>query len=125
MARAGGVNSGFPLRLSAVFAEECRDIDVLILSGLRRCPTVLIGITARALGTSPSNGAAKLAAIRKMLGMHQLDPNWSLPSRLQDNPMVWMLQVNGFMVDVRHTPREVQEIAFKKGLIPYIPADRQ
>ena len=77
------------------------------------------------LGTSPSSGAAKLAAIRKMLGMHQLDPNWSLSSRLEDNPMVWMLQVNGFMVDVRHAPREVQEIAFNKGLIPYIPADRQ
>jgi hypothetical protein len=77
------------------------------------------------LGTSPSSGAAKLAAIRKMFKMHQLDPNWTLPSRLEDNPMVWMLQVNGFMVDVRHAPREVQEIVFKKGLIPYIPADRQ
>ena len=77
------------------------------------------------LGTSLSSGAAKLAAIRKMFGMHQLDPNWSLPSRLDDNPMVWMLQVNGFMMDVRLAPREFQEIAFKKGLIPYIPADRQ
>ena len=77
------------------------------------------------LGTSPSSGAAKLAAIRKIFKMHQLDPNWSLPSRLDDNPMVWMLQVNGFMVDVRQAPREVQEIAFNKGLIPYIPADRQ
>ena len=77
------------------------------------------------LGTSPSSGAAKLAAIRKMLKMYQLDPNWTLPSRLEDNPMVWMLQVNGFMVDVRHAPREVQEIAFNKGLIPYIPADRR
>jgi hypothetical protein len=77
------------------------------------------------LGTSPSSGAAKLAAIRKMFKMYQLDPNWTLPSRLEDNPMVWMLQVNGFMVDVRHAPREVQEIAFNKGLIPYIPADRQ
>jgi hypothetical protein len=77
------------------------------------------------LGTSPSSGAAKLAAIRKMFKMHQLDPNWTLPSRLDDNPMVWMLQVNGFMVDVRRAPREVQEIAFKKGLIPYIPADRK
>ena len=76
------------------------------------------------LGTSPSSGAAKLAAIRKMLKMYQLDPNWTLPSRLDDNPMAWMLQVNGFMVDVRHAPREVQEIAFHKGLIPYIPADR-
>ena len=77
------------------------------------------------LGTSPSSGAAKLAAIRKMLKMSPLDPNWTLPSRLEDNPMVWMLQVNGFMVDVRHAPREVQEIAFNKGLIPYLPADRQ
>ena len=77
------------------------------------------------LGTSPTGGAAKLAAIRKMFKMHPLDPNWTLPSRLENNPMVWMLQVNGFMVDIRHASREVQEIAFKKGLIPYIPADRK
>jgi hypothetical protein len=77
------------------------------------------------LGTSPSSGAAKLAAIRKLFKMYQLDPNWTLPSKMDANPMVWMLQVNGFMVDVRHAPREVQEIAFNKGLIPYIPADRQ
>ena len=66
-----------------------------------------------------------MAVIRKMFDIYPLDPNWSLPSRLDKNPMVWMLQVNGFMVDVRNAPREVQEIAFKKGLIPYIPADRQ
>ena len=77
------------------------------------------------LGTRPSSGAAKLAAIRKMFKLRQFDPNWTLPSRLDDNPMVWMLQVNGFMMDVRHAPRELQEMAFNKGLIPYIPADRQ
>ena len=76
------------------------------------------------LGTSPGSGAAKLAAIRKMLKMYQFDPNWTLPSRLDDNPMAWMVQVNGFSVDVRNAPRKVQEIAFNKGLIPYIPADR-
>jgi hypothetical protein len=75
-------------------------------------------------GVSESSGAAKLVAIRKMLKIHQLDPNWTLPSRLADNPMVWMIQYNGFLMDVRHAPREVQEIAFNKGLIPYIPADR-
>jgi hypothetical protein len=37
---------------------------------------------------------------------------------------VWILQVNGLMVDIRHMPREAQEIAYQKGLIPYIPADR-
>ncbi|MEQ1829072.1 MAG: DUF6398 domain-containing protein [Pirellula sp.] len=76
------------------------------------------------LGTSASSGAAKLATIRKMFKMHAFDPDWTLPSRMDDNPMVWMLQVNGFMMDVRQAPREVQEIAFNKGLIPYIPADR-
>ena len=78
-----------------------------------------------AFGISQSSGAAKLATIRKMLRIHQLDPSWTLPSRLDDNPMAWMLEVNGFLVDIRDAPREMQEIAFNKGLIPYIPADRE
>lgn len=35
-----------------------------------------------------------------------------------------MLEVNGLIVDIRHMPREVQAIAYQKGLSPYIPADR-
>lgn len=75
-------------------------------------------------GVSASSGANKAKLIRDMLRMGPMDPNWSLPSRMDRNPLVWMLQVNGFIVDVRHMPREVQEIAYEKGLIPYIPADR-
>jgi hypothetical protein len=75
-------------------------------------------------GISASSGAAKQAAIRRLLHMHQFNHEWTLPSRMDDNPLIWMLEVNGFMMDVRHAPREVQEIAFNKGLIPYIPADR-
>jgi hypothetical protein len=76
-------------------------------------------------GVSESSGAAKLAAIRKMFRMHPFDHEWTLPSRMEDDPLVWMLEVNGLMMDVRQAPREVQEIAFNKGLIPYIPADRR
>jgi hypothetical protein len=76
------------------------------------------------LGVSQSSGANKAGQIRKMFRMHQMDPNWCLPSQVDKNPMIWILQVNGLMVDVRHMPREVQEIAYNKGLIPYIPADR-
>ena len=37
----------------------------------------------------------------------------------------WTLKlVNGFIMDVRDAPREVQEAAFEKGLIPYIPAEK-
>ncbi len=75
-------------------------------------------------GVSQSSGANKAKFIRDTLHMYQLDPSWCLPSRVDDNPMIWILQVNGLMVDVRHMPREVQVIAYEKGLIPYIPADR-
>jgi hypothetical protein len=75
-------------------------------------------------GISQSSGSNKAKVIRDMLKMYQLDPNWCLPSKIDDNPMVWILQVNGMMVDIRHMPREVQVIAYEKGLIPYIPADR-
>ncbi len=88
-------------------------------------PTMRLGDIDAHFGIGESTGAAKSSAIRKLLGIHQLDPNWCLPSRLDDNPLIWMLTVNGFMMDVRHAPREVQEIAFHKGLIPYIPADRE
>jgi hypothetical protein len=55
--------------------------------------------------------------------MYQMDPDWSLPSRIDKNPLIWMLKVIGMIMDVRHAPREVQEEAFRKGLIPYIPED--
>jgi Domain of unknown function (DUF6398) len=77
------------------------------------------------LETSPSSAAAKLAAIRKMLKMYPLDPNWTLPSRMNDNPWVWLIELDGIKMDVREAPREVRERAFNKGLIPYIPPDRQ
>jgi hypothetical protein len=76
-------------------------------------------------GVSESSGAAKLAAIRKMFRMHPFDHEWTLPSRMEDNPLIWMVEVNGLPVDIRHAPRHLQEIAFSKGLIPYIPADRK
>jgi hypothetical protein len=76
-------------------------------------------------GISSSAGAAKLAMIRKMLKLYQSDPKWTLPSRLDDNLMVWMLEVDGLIIDIRDAPRELQEVAFAKGLIPYIPADRR
>jgi hypothetical protein len=79
----------------------------------------------KGFGVGESTGNAKSKAVRTLLGMYQLDPNWSLPSKLQSNPMVWMLSVNGMIVDVRGMPREVQEIAFEKGFIPYIPDDRE
>jgi len=68
---------------------------------------------------------AKARAIEKAIGTHPFDPEWTLPSLAEKNPLMWMVEVNGLLVDLRDMPREVQEIAFEDGLIPYIPADRK
>ena len=36
-------------------------------------------------------------------------------------PKDWLIMVNGYIVDVRSMPREVQEMAYQQGLIPYLP----
>ena len=72
-------------------------------------------------GVGHSTGQGKSRAVRDYLEMYQSDPNWTLSSNLDNNPMVWMLSVNGMIVDIRRMPREAQEIALEKRLIPYIP----
>ncbi|MDV3350557.1 plasmid pRiA4b ORF-3 family protein [Leptothoe sp. LEGE 181152] len=75
----------------------------------------------QAFGVSSSTGQAKSKLVRDILNTHQMDPDWCLSSKLDDNLMAWMISVNGFMVDARSMPRHIQEEAFAKGLIPYLP----
>ena len=75
-------------------------------------------------GIGESTGQSKSKEIRDTLKMDWMSPEWTLPSRLANNPMVWLLQVNGLMVDIRRAPIELQQLAFEKGLIPFIPAGR-
>ena len=76
-------------------------------------------------GVGQSTASAKARVISQALDTGRLNPEWSLPSLLDQNPLVWMAQVNGVLVDLRDMPREVQEIAFEKGMIPYIPDDQK
>ena len=70
---------------------------------------------------SSSTMQAKSKQIRDLVGMYPMDPKWSTPAMVDQNPLIWMLEVNGLIIDVRHAPREIQEAAFRQGLIPYIP----
>jgi hypothetical protein len=78
----------------------------------------------RLIGVSEATGSAKSMAIRNLLKLRRFEPEWTLPSKMDQNLMAWLIQVDGLIVDVRQEPREVQEEAFRKGLIPYIPDDR-
>jgi hypothetical protein len=76
-------------------------------------------------GVAESTGQGKSKAIRRMLGIGRLCPSWTLPSRIGDNPLFGKVEVNGVLVDMRQQSREKQEAAFRKGQIPYIPADSE
>jgi hypothetical protein len=75
-------------------------------------------------GIADSTGQNKSKEIRDMLKMGQLSPDWTLPSLLVNNPLVWMLEVNGLIVDIRQAPFELQQVAYEKGLIPFIPSEQ-
>jgi hypothetical protein len=78
----------------------------------------------RAFGVSSGTGQTKSKAIRDMLKLTAFEPEWTLPTRMKDNPIAWMVQVNGMIVDVRSMPRSIQEEAFARGMIPYLPSQR-
>ncbi|MEA3224511.1 MAG: DUF6398 domain-containing protein [Planctomycetota bacterium] len=80
---------------------------------------------AKGFGVSQGTMQSKSKIIRDELDLMPFDPDWCLPTLLEDNPLVWMLDINGFAIDIRTAPREAQEEAYRLGLIPYIPADRE
>ncbi len=78
---------------------------------------------AKAFGVAQSTMMTKSRDVRRGLQIQPMDPNWCLPSLLDANPLVWMLEVDDVVMDMRTAPREMQVAAFEEGLIPYIPAD--
>jgi hypothetical protein len=76
-------------------------------------------------GLSKSTGGNKSSQIKQILKIGLLDMQWTLPSRMEQNPMAWMISVNGFIVDAHSLPHSVQEEAYRKGLIPYVPAEKE
>ena len=87
-------------------------------------PYMSAGELCEAAGVSQGTASAKSTQIMDMFNIMQMHPEWSLPSQLDQNPMAWLIQVNGLIVDARYMPRPIQEEAFRKGLIPYIPGDQ-
>ena len=73
------------------------------------------------VGVSQSTGSRYARKIRDALDLKPFDPDWTLPSKVDENPMAWMIQVNGMLVDARNMPKEVQEEAARKDLIPHVP----
>jgi hypothetical protein len=59
----------------------------------------------------------------KILGIDTVRHDWTLPSFRLANPMLWLVKAGDRTVDVRTAPRRIQEEAWRKGLIPFVPDD--
>jgi len=76
-------------------------------------------------GISQSTGGTKSKQIRDLMKIKQWDVEWTLPSGIDSNPLAWMIELDGFMVDVRNCSPMIQEEAFRRGYIPYLPGTKK
>jgi hypothetical protein len=121
--RPSPLASGQPRTWAGAILHELGWVN--FLSDPSTQPHMTLADLCAAFGIGPSTASAKARTIAHLLGVDRLNPSWLLPSLVEANPLVWMAEVNGMPVDLRTMPREVQAIAFEKGMIPYIPADRE
>jgi hypothetical protein len=61
--------------------------------------------------------------VRNLLKIGMMDPDYTHPDLMKDNPLAWMLLIDGIAMDARMLPVEFQRKAFAMGLIPYVPGD--
>ena len=80
---------------------------------------------ASPFGISVSTAGSKAAELKKMFKINFMNIEWMLPEYIDDHPAVWMLTINGLIVDIRSMPIEVQRQAYQQGFIPYIPGERE
>lgn len=88
-------------------------------------PHVTAAELYQTFGVAESTGQGKSKQVRDILRMRVFDPDWTLPSRLADNPRVWLVSIDGFLLDARSLEREQQAVLHAAGLIPFIHADRE
>ena len=74
---------------------------VNFLSDRSRRPHLGADELCRLFGVNPNSAGAKSLSIRKLFHIYPLDPRWTLPSRIDQNPYVWTLLVNGLPMDMR------------------------
>ena len=95
--------------------------QVNFLSDPSSKPYVAHDDLADAFGLSKSTLGQKAKQIRDMLKMTWATPEFLRAERIDDNPMIWFIEVNGLPFDARELPVEIQVEAYLKRIIPYVP----
>ena len=75
-----------------------------------------------AFGVAKSTLGAKAKQIRDLTKMSWGTAEFLREDMIEASPMIWLIQVDGLVVDARGLPLPLQAEAFTLGIIPYIPA---
>ena len=85
-------------------------------------PCVTADQLSTAFGVAKSTMSSKARQVRDLLRMSHFSPEFQRADVAAQNPLAWIIEVNGLAVDARHVPPGIQAEAFQRGLIPYMPA---
>lgn len=79
---------------------------------------------AECVGVVKTTMANKAALIVKALDLGVYEPDLTRVAMLEEHPLSWMVMINGFIVDARTLPAEIQDEARRLGVIPDLQARR-
>ena len=85
-------------------------------------PCVTADQLSAVFGVAKSTMSSKARQVRDLLRISHFSPEFQRADVAAQNPLAWIIEVNGLAVDARHVPPGIQAEAFQRGLIPYIPA---
>jgi hypothetical protein len=74
----------------------------------------LCGVTLRTIHK-------KAEQIQTWIDKHSEGDRWKLPRLHHDDPLPWLIHINGLMIDARYMPISIQQDAIRQGLIPSRP----
>ena len=66
--------------------------------------------------------SSKAKLIRDGLKISYFEPEFLRADEIADNPLIWMITIDGLSYDARRLPMELQKQIYQLGLIPYVPA---
>lgn len=79
---------------------------------------------AQRVGVVKTTMANKAALIVKALNIGIFEPDLTRVAMLKQHPLTWMVMINGFIIDARTLPPEIQDDARRRGVIPDLEARR-
>ena len=75
-----------------------------------------------AFGVAKSTLGTKAKQVRDLTKMSWDTTEFLREDMIQASPVIWLIQVDGLIMDARELPLPIQARAFELGVIPYIPA---